>query len=134
MNFINWTALKYTYRYDGINTRAVKKGEIYYCDLGENIGSEQSKKRPVIILQNDTGNKYSSTTIVAPIINSPKTLPVHIPIKKVMSGLQTTGVIRLEHIREIAKCRLGIFVEKIDIKSSGWKNVERGIKISLDIK
>ena len=134
--FIEWTSLKYTYRYSdsGNNSRVVKKGEIYYCDLGINIGSEQDRKRPVVILQNNTGNKYSPTTIVAPITNTSKDLPVHVPLDNVQKGLKTTGLIMLEHIREVTKCRLGIYIEEVDIKSKNWQLVEKAIKISLDLK
>jgi len=132
--FIRWTGQKYKYKYEGDNSRVVKKGEIYFCDLGENIGSEQSGNRPVVVLQNDTGNMKGPTTIIAPITNSKKKLPVHVPLADVAEGLKTTGVIRLEHIREISKCRLGIYIEKLDINSEGWKKVERAIKKSLDLK
>jgi mRNA-degrading endonuclease toxin of MazEF toxin-antitoxin module len=134
IEFIEWTSLKYIYRYSGNNSRVVKKGEIFYCDLGINIGSEQEKRRPVVILQNDTGNKYSPTTIIAPITNTSKNLPVHVLLDNVQKGLKTTGLIMLEHIREVAKCRLGIYIEKIDTNSKSWQLVEKAIKVSLDLK
>ena len=61
-------------------TYTIKRGEIYYADLSPVIGSEQGGVRPVLILQNDTGNKFSSTTIVAPITSVPKkrSQPTHI--------------------------------------------------------
>ena len=132
--FIKWTGQKYKYRYEGNNSRVVKKGEIYFCDLGENIGSEQSENRPVVVLQNDVGNIKGPTTIIAPITNSKKTLPVHVPLVDVAEELKTTGVIRLEHIKVISKCRLGICIEKLDIRSEGWNKVERAIKKSLDLR
>ena len=110
------------------------RGEIYYCQLGVNIGSEQSLIRPVIVLQNDIGNQMSPTTIVAPITNTLKSLPVHVALKDIKLGTKTTGVIRLEHIREIAKGRLEIFIEKIDVKKPNWRKIDRAIKISLDLK
>lgn len=133
-DFIEWTNMKYDFRYNGNNNRSVKRGEIYYCNLGENVGSEQSKNRPVIILQNDTGNQFGPTTIVAPITNTHKKLPVHVPIKEIKEDAETTGVIRLEHMREISKCRLGVYIEKIDTNSTGWKKVVNAVKKSLDIR
>jgi mRNA interferase MazF len=128
--FASWIETKFDYRYFGNNKRVVKRGEIYYCALGENIGSEQSEHRPVIILQNDSGNKFGPTTIIAPITNTHKKLPVHVPLN---TGMKTTGVIRLEHIREVAKCRLGIFIEKVQNDSPLMKQINTAIKISLDL-
>lgn len=128
--FLGWTEIKFDYRYFGNNKRVVKRGEIYYCELGENVGSEQSEYRPVIILQNDVGNQFGPTTIVAPITNTHKKLPVHVALDK---GLKTTGVIRFEHIREVAKCRLGIFIEKIENDSRLMKEINNAIKKSLDL-
>lgn len=90
--FLGWTEIKFDYRYFGSNKRVVKRGEIYYCELGENVGSEQSEYRPVIILQNDVGNQFGPTTIVAPITNTHKKLPVHVALDK---GLKTTGRVSL---------------------------------------
>lgn len=132
--FVDWTNIKYDFRYDGNNSRVVKRGEIYYCELGINVGSEQSWRRPVIVLQNNTGNEKGPTTIVAPITNTQKRLPVHVPIASIQSGLVTTGVIRLEHMKEISKSRLGIFIEKIDPTEENWSKIDKAIKISLDLK
>lgn len=132
--FLEWMDQKIDYRYSRHANRSVYRGEIYYCELGENIGSEQNDRRPVIILQNDTGNRYAPTTIVAPITNTKPKLPVHVPLSKVQEGLRTTGVIRLEHIRAISKRRLGVFIEKVKPASEGWRHVEAAIKVSLDLR
>lgn len=58
-----------------------KRGEVWTCELGQNIGSEENKIRPVIIIQNDTGNQNAPTTIVVPISNRPKKIAVHISIR-----------------------------------------------------
>ena len=90
----------------------IKRGDIYYADLSPVIGSEQGGVRPVLIVQNDIGNKYSPTVIAAAItsqINKAK-LPTHIEISAQEYGLQKDSVILLEQIRTIDKKR---FREKI---------------------
>ena len=84
------------------------RGELYYADLGKGIGSEQEGCRPVVILQNDMGNRYSPTTIAAPIsckINSKAKLPTHYILGPV-AGLIRPSVVLLEQIRVIDKHRL----------------------------
>ncbi|NLK88027.1 MAG: type II toxin-antitoxin system PemK/MazF family toxin [Clostridiaceae bacterium] len=86
----------------------IKRGDIYYADLSPVIGSEQGGVRPVLIVQNDIGNKYSPTVIAAAItsqINKAK-LPTHIEISALDYGLQKDSVILLEQIRTIDKKRL----------------------------
>jgi len=86
----------------------VRRGEIYFADMGEGIGSEQNGIRPVLVLQNDVGNKYSPTTIVALItsISKKMNLPVHYEIRKETSKLPQDSVVLLEQIRTIDKKRL----------------------------
>lgn len=86
----------------------VKRGDIFYADLSPVIGSEQGGIRPVLIIQNDVGNKYSPTVIVAAItsqINKAK-MPTHIEINGEEYGLSKDSVILLEQIRTIDKKRL----------------------------
>lgn len=86
----------------------IKRGDIYYADLSPVIGSEQGGVRPVLIVQNDVGNKYSPTVIAAAItsqINKAK-LPTHIEISAQDYGLIRDSVILLEQIRTIDKKRL----------------------------
>lgn len=86
----------------------IKRGDIYYADLSPVIGSEQGGVRPVLIVQNDIGNKYSPTVIAAAItsqINKAK-LPTHIEINAQEYGLQKDSVLLLEQIRTIDKKRL----------------------------
>ena len=86
----------------------VKRGDIYYADLSPVVGSEQGGVRPVLIVQNDVGNKYSPTVIVAAItsrINKAK-MPTHIEIKGEDYGLSKDSVILLEQVRTIDKQRL----------------------------
>lgn len=91
-----------------MNKVIVKRGDIYYADLSPVIGSEQGGIRPVLIVQNDVGNKYSPTVIAAAItsqINKAK-LPTHIEISAQEYGLPKDSVILLEQIRTIDKKRL----------------------------
>ncbi|MBC7766342.1 MAG: type II toxin-antitoxin system PemK/MazF family toxin [Hyphomonadaceae bacterium] len=86
----------------------VKRGDIYYADLSPVIGSEQGGIRPVLIVQNDIGNRYSPTVIAAAVtsqINKAK-LPTHIEISAADYGLAKDSVILLEQIRTIDKKRL----------------------------
>jgi mRNA interferase MazF len=95
---------------------AVKRGDIYYADLSPVVGSEQGGIRPVLVLQNDIGNKYSPTVIVAAItsqINKSK-LPTHLSIKAEQFGIAKDSVILLEQLRTIDKKRLRERVCHID--------------------
>ena len=81
------------------------KGDVYYADLNPVIGSEQGGIRPVVILQNDIGNKYSPTTIVAPMTTKSTTyVPMHVRLKE--SFLAKRSTLLLEQIRTIDKRRL----------------------------
>lgn len=90
-----------------------KRGEIWTCQLGKNIGSEENKIRPVVIIQNDTGNEHSPTTIVVPISNIPKKIPVHIELRRNDYFLEkdeteeVTGTILCEQLKVVSKARLG---------------------------
>ena len=89
-------------------TMVVKRGDIFYADLSPVIGSEQGGIRPVIIMQNDIGNRYSPTVIVAAItsqINKAK-LPTHVEISSEEYGLNRDSVVLLEQIRTLDKRRL----------------------------
>ena len=90
----------------------VKRGDMYYADLSPVVGSEQGGVRPVLIIQNDVGNKYSPTVIAAAITSqtSKSRLPTHININSSEYGLMKNSVILTEQIRTIDKSRL---LEKI---------------------
>jgi len=86
----------------------IKRGDIYYADLSPVIGSEQGGVRPVLVVQNDVGNKYSPTVIAAAItsqINKAK-MPTHIEVDALQYGLSKDSVILLEQVRTIDKKRL----------------------------
>ena len=86
----------------------IKRGEMYYADLSPVIGSEQGGVRPVLVVQNDVGNKYSPTVIAAAITSKldKARLPTHIELSAVEYGLMKNSVILLEQIRTIDKRRL----------------------------
>ena len=85
----------------------VRRGEIYYADLSPVIGSEQGGMRPVLIVQNDVGNKYSPTVIAAITSQKYKTrLPTHISVNADNCGLQKDSVVLLEQVRTLDKQRL----------------------------
>lgn len=86
----------------------IKRGDIYYADLSPVVGSEQGGTRPVLIVQNDVGNKYSPTVIAAAITSQKyKTqLPTHIRVHAENCGLQKDSIVLLEQVRTIDKKRL----------------------------
>ena len=94
----------------------IKRGDMFYADLSPVIGSEQGAIRPVLIIQNDLGNKYSPTVIAAAITSQTnKTkLPTHIEIRENTSGLKNNSVVLVEQIRTIDKSRLKEKIGHID--------------------
>ena len=117
-----------------VNTNLdIKRGFFYYADLSPVVGSEQGGVRPVLIIQNDIGNKYSPTVIVAAItsqINKAK-LPTHIEISAHEYGLNKDSVILLEQIRTIDKKRLR---EKIGcLDTNMMLKVDNSLQISLGL-
>ena len=117
-----------------VNTNLdIKRGYLYYADLSPVVGSEQGGVRPVLIIQNDIGNKYSPTVIVAAItsqINKAK-LPTHIEISAHEYGLNKDSVILLEQIRTLDKKRLR---EKIGcLDKNMMLKVDNSLQISLGL-
>ena len=111
----------------------IKKGDIYYASLNPVVGSEQKGERPVVVIQNNLGNKYSPTVIIAAItsqINKAK-LPTHIEISSSEYGLNKDSVILLEQIRTIDKKRLREKIGYLDNKT--MLKVNNGLQISLDL-
>ena len=94
----------------------VKRGDIYYADLSPVIGSEQGGMRPVLIVQNDTGNKHSPTVIAAAITSQTgkAKLPTHIELSGRSVGLSRDSVILLEQIRTLDKSRLREKMGRLD--------------------
>ncbi len=111
----------------------VKRGEIYYADLSPVVGSEQGGVRPILIIQNDVGNKYSPTVIVAAItsqINKAR-LPTHVEISAQDFGLPKDSVVLLEQIRTIDKKRLREKVGKFDDEM--MEKIDEALKISVGL-
>lgn len=113
--------------------KQVSRGQIYYADLSPVKGSEQGGIRPVLIIQNDIGNKYSPTTIIA-IITTRQTkanLPTHIWLNA-ECGLPKDSMVELEQLRTIDKTRLSDFTGTVS--EEVMKEIDMAIKISLGIK
>jgi len=111
----------------------VKRGDIYYADLSPVVGSEQGGIRPVLIIQNDVGNKYSPTVIAAAItsqINKAK-MPTHIELTAKDYGLSKDSVILLEQIRTIDKKRLHEKIGHLDAKLMSTVNDALAISFGL---
>ena len=111
----------------------IRRGDIYYADLSPVVGSEQGGIRPVLIVQNDTGNKYSPTVICSAItsqINKAK-LPTHIELSAQDYALAKDSVVLLEQIRTIDKKRLREKVCHLD--SAMMQKVNKALLISLGL-
>lgn len=111
----------------------VKRGYIFYADLSPVVGSEQGGVRPVLVIQNDVGNRYSPTIIVAAItsqIDKAK-LPTHVEIGAREYNLEKDSVILLEQIRTIDKQRLQNKITELDERI--MKHVNEALKISLGV-
>ncbi len=113
----------------------IKRGDIFYADLSPVIGSEQGGVRPVLIVQNDIGNKYSPTVIAAAItsqINKAK-LPTHIEISAQEYGLLKDSVILLEQIRTIDKKRLREKIGHLDDELMDMVNEALNVSFGLGV-
>jgi len=111
----------------------VKRGDIFYADLSPVVGSEQGGVRPVLIVQNDIGNRYSPTVIITAItsqINKAK-LPTHVEISASEYGLVKDSVILLEQIRTIDKRRLDEKIGHLDEEM--MKKVNEALLISFGL-
>lgn len=111
----------------------IRRGDIYYADLSPVIGSEQGGVRPVLIVQNDIGNKYSPTVIAAAITSQREKakLPTHIQLNVEGSGLAKESVVLLEQIRTIDKKRLKEKMGRLD--SASMELVNRALSISFGL-
>ncbi len=111
----------------------VKRGDIYYADLSPVIGSEQGGLRPVLIIQNDIGNKYSPTVIAAAITSrmSKTKLPTHIDVYAGDVGLQKDSVILLEQVRTLDKRRLRERMGHLDDDMMNYVNTAIAISFGL---
>ena len=111
----------------------IKRGEIYYADLSPVVGSEQGGIRPVLIVQNDVGNRYSPTVIAAAITSQhdKSRLPTHINVAASECGLSKDSIILLEQVRTIDKRRLK---EKMGSLNTGAMDmVDKAISVSFGL-
>ena len=111
----------------------IKRGDIYYADLSPVVGSEQGAVRPVLIVQNNVGNRFSPTVIAAAITSqqSKAKLPTHIPLYANTSGLAKDSVVLLEQVRTIDKRRLKEKMGSVD--ESSMSAVDNAISISFGL-
>ena len=125
----------------GETMMTVKRGDIYYADLRPVVGSEQGGVRPVLIVQNDIGNKFSPTVIAAaitsrtgktPLPTTGKTpLPTHIQVDAKDSGLQKDSIVLLEQVRTLDKQRLRTRMGALNEKD--MQRIDRAIFVSLGL-
>ena len=111
----------------------VHRGDIYYADLSPVVGSEQGGVRPVLIVQNDVGNKFSPTVIAAAITSQhdKATLPTHIEVNAENTGLLKDSVVLLEQVRTIDKHRLKEKMGRLDTGSMNRVNQALSISFGL---
>ena len=113
--------------------KEIKRGQIWYCDLSPVVGSEQGGYRPVLIIQNDVGNRYSPTVIGA-IITSRHTkadLPTHIWLNN-ECGLPKESMVECEQVRTLDKRRLTKY--KGEVSAEVMEEIDKGLKISFALK
>ena len=111
----------------------IKRGDIYYADLSPVVGSEQGGVRPVLIIQNNVGNRYSPTVIAAAITSkTDKTkLPTHIPIEARDCGLYKDSVVLLEQVRTLDKRRLREKMGSVNVQS--MKQINQALSVSFGL-
>ena len=111
----------------------VKRGEIYYADLSPVVGSEQGGMRPVLIVQNDVGNKFSPTVIAAAITSQrfKTNLPTHIQVNADECGLAKDSIVLLEQVRTIDKQRLKERMGNLDEKD--MSRIDKALYVSFGL-
>ena len=111
----------------------IKRGDIFYADLSPVVGSEQGGVRPVLIVQNDVGNKYSPTVIAAAITSqhTKNSLPTHIHINADGCGLSKDSIVLLEQVRTIDKRRLKEKMGTLD--NNSMMNVNEALSVSFGL-
>lgn len=112
--------------------KAIKRGDIYYADLSPVVGSEQGGIRPVLVVQNNVGNRHSPTVIIAVLTSKPKRkLPTHINIKSGEGNIAMDSTVLLEQLRTIDKFRLQKYVGSVS--QEVMDQVDRAMLISLGL-
>ena len=111
----------------------IRKGDIYYADLTPVVGSEQGGVRPVLIIQNDVGNRFSPTVIVAAITSrqGKRILPTHIRLEDDLQGLHNNSMVLLEQIRTIDRTRLREYIGRLNV--STMHEIDHAIAVSFGL-
>lgn len=132
-NYFMSFAVLYLIIHGGIQMKEIYRGDIFYANLNPVVGSEQGGFRPVLIVQNDLGNKHSHTVVVAAITSKTgKTkLPTHYSVPS-QDGLEKDSIVLLEHVRTIDKQRLSGYICSLDNKT--MKGIDDALLISLGIE
>ncbi len=110
------------------------RGDLYYADLGRGVGSEQEGRRPVLIIQNDTGNRYSPTVVVAAVtskVGIKAKLPTHFVLEGGSGGLEVSSLVLLEQIRTLDKRRLTEYIGSLSRRQLCGVNHALAISIGL---
>lgn len=117
-----------------LDLETIKRGDIYYADLSPVVGSEQGGVRPVLIVQNDTGNRHSPTVIVAAITSQlgKSRLPTHIPLPADSSELPKDSIILLEQVRTLDKRRLKESMGRLSMEQ--MQQVDGAIAVSFGLE
>lgn len=113
---------------------AIRRGDIYFADLSPVVGSEQGGIRPVVIIQNDMGNRYSPTVIAAAITSrqGKNALPTHIRLWDGPGGLYRNSTILLEQVRTLDRIRLKGYIGRVSAET--LQKIDRAIAVSLGLK
>jgi len=112
-------------------TQRIKRGDIYYADLNPVVGSEQGGTRPVLVIQNNVGNKHSPTVMIVPLTSSNKAyLPTHVRISRT-GGLVSDSTALCEQVRTIDKSRLDGHIGRID--SDTLETVSGALSVSMEL-
>ena len=111
----------------------IRKGDIYYSDLTPVVGSEQGGVRPVLIIQNDVGNRFSPTVIAAAITSrqGKRILPTHIRLEDDLQGLHNNSMVLLKQIRTIDRTRLREYIGRLNV--STMHEIDHAIAISFGL-
>lgn len=111
----------------------IKRGDIYYADLRPVVGSEQGGTRPVLIIQNDLGNRHSPTVIAAAITSrqGKKPLPTHVRLENGSNGLEQDSTILLEQVRTLDRSRLREYIGRVD--KATMEDVDQAIVVSFGL-
>ena len=112
----------------------IKKGDVYYADLTPVVGSEQGGVRPVLIIQNDVGNRFSPTVIAAAITSrqGKRALPTHIRLKSNLQGLHDNSIVLLEQVRTIDRGRLKEYIGRLNANT--MHDIDHAIAVSFGLE